>query len=96
MAGLAAGLVPVEVDQKQISACTSYCYSEAAFGLFRNAQMSRYDVASSGVGMRKREFLGILGGVAAWPVVALAQQRARKARIGAPLQFRQRADEVVE
>ena len=32
--------------------------------------------------MRRREFLGVLGGTAAWPVVAWAQQAGPVRRIG--------------
>ena len=49
---------------------------------FQSASLSSYDLSKHGEHMRRREFLGILGGAAVWPVASKAQPAERVRRVG--------------
>src|SRR5712672_2894491 len=53
-------------------------------GLFLRGSSNRYDSRPTGcgAGMRRREFLGVLGGAAAWPLPGHAQQGRVRPLIG--------------
>ena len=53
------------------------------FGPFQRVSVKAYDAfPEGGARMRRREFLGILGGAVVWPVASKAQQAERVRRVG--------------
>jgi hypothetical protein len=69
-------------DPTATSASISCCSSEAGFSPYQSTRLSRIccRLLSSGANMRRREFVAALGGEAAWPVVARAQNALHPAR----------------